>query len=111
MTEKQKQTCERLVKSVHLSARYQNYFKYNREEYTQMLLNAFGKNSSLSLTIGELILLVDYCNFKIEKLPVFVPSLASQQQIFKIGALWEEKARDKSRYALQKFINRVAKMK
>jgi len=109
MTNKQKQTHASLVKGVHLSQRYQNYFKYNREEYTQMLVNAFGKNSSVALTIRELILLVDYCNLKLASLPTFILSRPSQQQVFKIGVLWEEKARDKSRDALEKFIFRVAK--
>jgi hypothetical protein len=109
MTPKQKQTHASLVKGVHLSLRYKNYYRHNREEYVEMLKGAFGKNSSCALTIGELILLVDYCNLKIESLPSFVPSRPSPQQVFKIGALWEEKARDKSDTALEKFIFRVAK--
>jgi hypothetical protein len=109
VTQKQKQTHASLVKGVHLSQRYKNYYRHNREEYVEMLEGAFGKKSSVGLSVSELILLLDYMNMKSVKLPTYAPKRATPAQVWKIMQVWDAKARDKSDTALEKFVFRVAK--
>lgn len=109
MTPKQKNAHATLIKQVHTSIRYQNYYRSERDEYTSMLHNAFGKQSSVSLSVSELILLVDYLNMKRNELPVFAPKQSTPSQIWKIMQTWEIKARDKSDTALLLFCKRIIK--
>lgn len=109
MTAKQKNAHSALIKQVHTSIRYQNYYRSERDEYISMLHNAFGKQSSVSLSVSELILLVDYLNMKRNELPVFAPKQSTPSQIWKIMQTWEVKARDKSDTALLSFCKRIIK--
>lgn len=109
MTQKQKSAHASLIKGIHLSSRYQNYYRHNREEYVEMMETAFGKKSSVDLSVSELILLVDYMNMKPVELPVYAPKSATAPQIWKIMQMWDAKARDKSDTALLQFAKRIIK--
>ncbi len=109
MTPKQKNAHASLIKGVHLSQRYQNYYHHNRDEYVEMLEAAFGKKSSVALSVSELIVLVDYMNMKPVVLPTFVPKSSTSSQIWKIMQTWDTKARDKSDVALLSFAKRIIK--
>lgn len=52
MTKRQKNAHASLVKQVHTSIRYQNYYRNEREEYVEMLEGAFGKDSSVALSVS-----------------------------------------------------------
>lgn len=109
MTQKQKNAHASLIKQVHTSIRYQNYYRNEREEYVEMLKGAFGKDSSVALSVSELIMLVDYLNMKRDTLPTFTPKQSTSAQVWKIMQLWEAKARDKSDTALLSFCKRIIK--
>lgn len=109
MTKKQKEAYASLIKQVHTSIRYQNYYRENRDEYVQMIEDAFGKKSSLELSVSELIILVDYLNMRSESLPTFTPKQSTPAQVWKIMQTWEAKARDKSDAALLQFCKRIIK--
>lgn len=109
MTQKQKNAHASLIKQVHTSIRYQNYYRNEREEYVEMLEASFGKNSSVALSVSELIMLVDYLNMKRHELPTFTPKQSTPAQVWKIMQIWEAKARDKSDTALLSFCKRIIK--
>lgn len=109
MTQRQKDAHASLIKQVHTSIRYQNYYRNEREEYVKMLKGAFGKDSSVALSVSELIMLVDYLNMKRDTLPTFTPKQSTSAQVWKIMQLWEAKARDKSDAALLSFCKRIIK--
>lgn len=109
MTSKQQQTHKSLITQVHTSPRYKNYYKDNRKAYEEMLFNAFGKRSSKALHVTELIKLVSYLNMQEGVLPVFVHKYCTPSQAWKITALWQEKARDKSEHAMLSFCRRIIK--
>lgn len=109
MTQKQKNAHASLIKQAHTSIRYQNYYRNEREEYVEMLEASFGKNSSVALSVSELIMLVDYLNMKRDTLPTFTQKQSTSAQVWKIMQLWEAKARDKSDAALLSFCKRIIK--
>lgn len=109
MTPKQKNAHATLIKQVHTSIRYQQYYRHEREEYVEMLTGAFGKKSSVALSVSELIILVDYLNMRRDTLPTFTPKQSTPVQIWKIMQTWEKKARDKSDTALMSFCKRIIK--
>lgn len=109
MTQKQKLAHAALIKQVHTSIRYQNYYRNEREQYVEMLIGAFGKKSSVALSVSELITLVDYLNMRREFLPTFTPKQSTPAQVWKIMQLWESKARDKSDTTLLSFCKRIIK--
>lgn len=109
MTKKQRKAHAVLVKQVHTSIRYQNYYRDNRDEYVKMMEDAFGKKSSLELSVSELIMLIDYLNMRRDTLPSFTPRQSTPAQIWKIMQIWEAKARDKSDAALLNFCKRIIK--
>lgn len=109
MTQKQREAHASLVKQVHTSIRYQNYYRDNREEYVRMIEDAFGKKSSRDLSVSDLIALVDYLNMRRDWLPTFKPARATPAQVWKIMQAWNAKARDKSDAALLNFCRRIIK--
>lgn len=109
MSPKQKHAHASLIKQVHTSIRYKQYYRNEREEYVEMLMGAFGKNSSVALSVSELIILVDYLNMKRDSLPTFTPKQSTPAQVWKIMQTWEAKARDKSDTALMAFAKRIIK--
>ena len=107
MTPKQKAYHANLIKQVHLSLRYKNYYRENRDEYVELLKESFNKSSSKDLTVSELVGLVDYLNMK-----GTCPSLChqtgliSKKQLEYIKGLWAEIARVKTDETLLSFVIR-----
>ncbi|MBR8463639.1 DUF1018 domain-containing protein [Campylobacter sp. faydin G-24] len=90
--------------------------KYNYfidDECRKIYLQAqYGKDSLTELNVDELkevLKLVGYKPYKGVKFikPVAKKGNASKKQIAMIYAIWQEVARDKSEWALRKFIDRV----
>lgn len=112
MTAKQRAYQKSLIQQVHISNRYQNYYKENKEEYIELLQAHFGVDSSKKLSVSELLLLVAYLNFKRDDLPARAKSGEStQKQREYIKGIWQDKARDKSDEALLSFVKRQTKRK
>ena len=112
MTHKQLAYQKSLIKQVHISSRYQNYYKENKAEYQELLKEHFGVCSSKELSVSDLIILVDYLNFKRDTLPSTPPPRdITKKQYEYIKGLWNDKARDKSDEALLNFVKRQTKRK
>jgi len=112
MTPKQQIFHKSLIRALHLSRRYREYYRDNREEYRELLDEKFGVSSSKELGIEQLIVFVDYMNFKADELPTkrrVNESLCSEAQLKMMHGLWNELARDKSEEALLTFAKRVLK--
>ncbi len=97
---------KQLIKAVHVSKRYVNFFKENESEYRELLKKHFGVESSTKLTIEQLMMLIDYLNFKRDSLPVFEPKKATARQIEHLRGLWKRYAKDKSDRALLWFLKK-----
>ena len=112
MTVKERSYHKALIKTLHISARYQNHYKENKDEYIELLQEHFGVNSSKEMSVSELLILVDYFNFKRDDLPekASLKDITKKQYEY-IKGLWEEKARDKSDEALLSFVKRQTKRK
>lgn len=109
MTTKQKAYHTSLIKQVHVSLRYKNYYRENRAEYVALLKESFNKSSSKDLTVSQLVGLVDYLNMKRPDLPTLKPTAATPQQLYKIEQAWSAKARDKSTSSMLIFVKRITK--
>ncbi len=105
-TTKIQQLKKRLIKAVHISQRYVNYYKDNKDEYKKLLKKHFEVESSKFLTVSQLIALLDYLNFKTSTLNYKDTTKASDTQVYKIKQLWEQYADDKSDRALIHFLSR-----
>ncbi|WP_294962287.1 phage protein GemA/Gp16 family protein [Sulfurimonas sp.] len=114
MTQRQQIYHKSLIKALHISRRYKEYFKDNKDEYTELLQESFGVNSSKELTINQLILFVDYMNFKDVKLPTYEKrsdefgATCTKPQLEMMKGLWNGFATNKTDEALLKFANRQA---
>jgi len=104
LSKAQKELKKSLIVAVHLSQRYKNYYKDNKDEYIELLQKHFGVKSSKDLSISELIELKEYLNFKRESLST--KELITKPQLKLIRELWEKKARDKSERALIWFLKK-----
>lgn len=109
VTPKQKAYHTNLIQQVHVSLRYQNYYRDNRDEYEELLKSSFNKSSSKDLSVDQLIKLVDYLNMKRADLPTAKPTAATPQQLYKIEQSWGAKARDKSTASMLVFVKRITK--
>ena len=111
MTQKQKAFHKSLIKSLHISRRYSEFYKENREEYEELLVEHFGVKSSKELSIDKLIKLVDFMNFKDVVLPYphHDEERASEAQLTLMKSLWESFASTPTEEALLKFVNRQVK--
>lgn len=109
MTSKQQAYRKQLVQQVHVSPRYQNYFKDEREEYEQLLFDHFGERSSRELSITQLQKLVDYFNYELPELPIIKDRSkdATEAQITLLNKLWMNYATDTTEKALRSFVKRV----
>ncbi|NOQ30013.1 MAG: DUF1018 domain-containing protein [Helicobacteraceae bacterium] len=105
LSPKQQTYHQSLIKLVHTSLKYRNYYKDNRDEYEELLLTHFRVESSKELSIDELIQLVDYLNHKRDSLPT--QKMVSAAQLMKIKSLWADRAIDKSTIALLKFSSKI----
>jgi len=107
MTPKQKRLKASLIKALHISKRYQEYYKENRDAYKELLSEYFGVESSLELGIEELIGLVDWMNFKRDVLPMRKEPNCTKAQLVMMQGLWREVARNTSEEALLAFVQRI----
>ena len=106
MTPAQTRYRKTLIRQVHTSARYVNYYRDRPPAYRAMLLKHFGRSSSADLSLTRLVQLRDYMH-----LDAALPEIehATPRQIYKITQLWEAKARDTSESAMLRFASRIAK--
>lgn len=109
MTLKQQKYHKSLIKAVHLSLKYSNYYKEERTEYEELLMQHFGKRSSKELQIDQLIMLIDYLNHKRSSLPVQKGTYATARQLTTIRGLWEKKASTPTDETLLIFIEKIIK--
>lgn len=110
MTHSQKEYIKRLIQNIQVAKT--NVF-IDDEHRREFMLSRFGVDSTKKLSIDELKLLLDFCNRKINDIPMLHQiedkEFITQAQIEKIRVIWKEKARDKSEEALLKFVKRVSK--
>ncbi len=104
LTKAQEELKKSLIRAVHLSRRYTNYYKDDKEAYRELLEEHFGVKSSKELSISELIELNDYLNFRRGSLSHTRLMSKAQERLLK--ELWSEVARDKSQRALIWFLKR-----
>ena len=111
MTAKQKAYKKSLIQQVHVSPKYQEYYKENKEDYRAKLDEHFGESSSKDLNIEQLLVLVKWLNYDLPDLPIIKDRSkdATEAQIRLIYALWETYARDTSETALRAFIAKITK--
>jgi len=115
MTQKQQTYHKSLIKALHISRRYTEYYSDNKDEYKVLLLDHFGVESSKKLSIDQLLILVDYMNFKDVELPVHkvrgdeFGTTCTTPQLNMMRGLWNSFATQKNDEALLKFINRQTK--
>jgi len=101
-----------LIKRIHLSKKYQEYYKHNKDEYKEILQEHFGVESSKELKIDNLKVLVDYLNFKRDNLPVRDERdarLCTPEQKNAMQTIWNSFASTPTDEALLKFVNRQTK--
>jgi hypothetical protein len=109
MTPKQQIYHKSLVKALHISRRYKEYYSNNKDEYKELLQEHYGVDSSKELTIDQLIIFVDYMNFKRDELPKYEANgeeLCTKKQLSTMKGLWESFASIPTEAALLKFANR-----
>lgn len=112
MTPRQKSYHKSLIQQLHISKRYSEYFKHNRDEYEELLEKHFGVSSSKKLQIDQLIMLVKYFNFQNSTLPIqksTVPNASTPAQLSTIHSIWNNYTDDSSDDALLKFVKRQFK--
>ena len=98
LTPKQMQYRKSLLTKIHLAPLYK---QMDEETYRAMLETHFGKRSAGSLSLNQLILLLDYLNGKCHHMTEH----ATRAQIQHIKTSWQAKAYDPSDNALYTFIN------
>ncbi|MCX6076413.1 MAG: DUF1018 domain-containing protein [Campylobacterales bacterium] len=106
MTPKQQTLHGSLIKQLHISKRYKEYYKENKEEYQELLQRHFGMNSSKELSIDQLIVFADYMNFKRDTLPEYKAEICTKAQLSTMRGLWNSFASTPTDEALLKFVNR-----
>ncbi len=109
MTPKQKRLHASLIKALHISKRYQGYYKENRDEYRELLQEHFKAESSKELSIDQLMVFVDYMNFKEVELPTYSHQICTKAQLATMRGLWNDFATIKTDEALLNFANRQTK--
>jgi len=105
MTAAQKTLKKKLIQSIHLTPRWRNHFKDDREGYEAMLREHFGASSSTELSIDQLIVLLEYMKMR-RDLEGITPEAASSAQLHQLRRLWKGYARDTSDTALIRFVGR-----
>ncbi len=112
MTNLQKKYQKSLIQKIQTSKR--NVF-FDDEERKAFMKSRFGVDSTTKMTIDQLKLLLDFCNRKVNDIPMLNQikdkELITQAQLEKIRVLWKEKARDKSEDALLRFVFRISSYK
>jgi len=98
-----------LIQQIHLSKKYREFFKDNREDYVDLLKNNFNVESSTDLDIDSLIALLDFLNYRSDEIKSKNNTKITPKQKEKLLELWETYAKDTSEIALMKFIFTVSK--
>jgi len=109
MTKKQENFHKSLVRSIHLSRKYKEFYRDNKEEYVELLQEHFGVTSSKELSIDQLISFVDFMNFKRHSLPKYesrADEPCTHAQLSTMRGLWSDFARTKTDEKLLAFVNR-----
>lgn len=106
MTLKQQTLHGSLIKQLHISKRYKEYYKENKEEYQELLQRHFGMRSSKELSIDQLIVFADYMNFKRGALPEYKAEICTKAQLSTMRGLWNSFASNPNDEALLAFVNR-----
>ena len=110
MSPKQIKLRKFLIKQIHISKRYQERYKDNRDEYEHILEDRYGVVSSKELSIDQLKAFVKWLNYETDKLEQNKKlSTATEPQIKKMRALWEEVARTPSDETLRAMITKITK--
>ena len=108
MTPKQAALKKSLIKGIHISKRYQEYYKNDREAYELILEDRYGVSSSKKLTIDQLKAFVKWLNYKTDELKQDKKkSTATEPQLHKIRELWHSVARTPTDEALRAFIYKI----
>lgn len=108
MTAKQTKLKKSLIKGIHISKRYQEYYKNDRDTYEHILDDVFGVKSSKELDIDQLKAFVAWLNYKTDELRIDKrKSTATAAQIRKIKELWGTVARNPSDQALREFVHEI----
>jgi len=106
MTQKQSNYRKKLIRDIHISSRYQLFYKENREEYEALLQEYFGHGSSAKLSITQLEQLSDFmCANK----PLPKRNMVTPQQLYKMSELRALKARTNTDAALLAFAARICR--
>lgn len=110
LTPKQQAYRKILLKQIHLSPRYVNFYKENRKEYEEMLSKHFGVVSAANLSINNLQELNNYLCLKKPTLDAQkeAQGYASSLQCKTIRVLWGSYATNKTDEA---FLNWLGKRK
>ena len=108
MTAKQKAYRKSLLMAVHVSPKWRQYYKDDREAYEAALHRAFGVRSAANLTLTALDTWVQWLTGRIDTLPEYQPERITEPQIRKIREQWQAYARDQSDIALLRFVRRVS---
>ncbi|RLC89877.1 MAG: hypothetical protein DRI37_02910 [Chloroflexi bacterium] len=111
MTVKQKAYKKSLIQQVHVSQKYQEYYKENKEDYRSKLQEHFGESSSKDMNIEQLLVLEKWLNYDLPDLPIIKDRSkdATEAQITLIHQLWDRYAKDTSQKALRAFIAKITK--
>lgn len=109
MTNAQKQYKSKLIQKIQIAK--SNVF-FDEEQRREFMLSRFGVNSTTKMSIDELKLFLDFCNKKVNDIPVLNKvdgkELITQAQLEKIRVTWNEKAKNKGEEALLSFASRVS---
>lgn len=111
MTNKQKSYKARLIKAVHISTKYKEYFASHDDDYRAKLREHFWVTSSKELNITQLKVLVKWLMYEIPDLPIIKDRSEeiTEAQISLMLKLWDQYANDTSEQALRAFIYKVTK--
>lgn len=108
LTKKQEIYRKMLLRQIHLSPRYINFYKDEKEEWRSFLMGKFAVNTSARLSISNLEELLRYMSFKSLDIQPTIELLdkASKKQCELLRGIWSEWARDISDEALLRFIGK-----
>lgn len=104
MTKKQQIYRKILLKAIHVSPRYVNFYVSHRNEWEEFLWEHFGVKSSAKLNIDNLRELRAYMDFEKDSLNKINNNKITKNQLELLVSLWENYAQNKTKEALLKWI-------
>lgn len=102
MTQKQQQYKKSLIQKIQVNKK--NVFIDEESRY-EFMKSRFNCESLKQMSIEQLNMLLNFCLRKVSDVPISKPITSAQKN--KAHNLWEQKARDKSLSALEKFVLRI----